>query len=77
MPLGSDCRELEPIAQLLAAEAALCQQIAAGVSGGWDDELTMLVARTMASGIGQLSQLLPVLTCEAIRLEQEAALAEA
>ena len=77
MALEDACRELEPIAAALAAEADLCSQIAAGVNSGWDKELIVLVVRTMASGIAQLSQLLPVLTCEAIELECAAALAEA
>ena len=77
MDLGAACRELEPIAAVLTAEADLCAQIAAGVNGQWDNELTMLTARTMSAGIAQLSQLLPVLTCEAIAMETAAAMAEA
>jgi hypothetical protein len=77
MSLGTKLEQLEPIAAVLVAEADLCSQIAAGVDGQWDNELSVLTARTMSAGIAQLYQLLPVLTCEAIELETAAALAEA
>ena len=74
MALEDACRELEPIAAVLVAEADLCAQIAAGVDGGWDNELSTLSARTMASGIAQWATLLRPLQMEAIAMEQEGAL---
>ena len=77
MDLGAACRELEPIAAVLVAEADLCAQIAAGVGGQWDNELQQLTAVSMAGGIAQIYQLLRPLQMEAIAMEQAAALAEA
>ena len=77
MSLGSACRELQPIAGVICAEAALCSQIAAGVNSGWDNELSMLTARTMAGGIAQWATLLRPLQMECLEQETAAALAEA
>ncbi len=77
MALEDACAQLEQISAVLVAEADLCQQIATGVNGGWDNELSTLSARTMAGGIAQIYQMLRPLQMEAIELETAAALAEA
>ena len=77
MALEDACAQLEQISAVLVAEASLCQQIAAGVNGGWDNELSTLSARTMAAGIAQWATLLRPLQMEALELETAAALAEA
>ena len=77
MDLGAACKQLETISAVLVAEADLCQQIATGVNGQWDNELSTLSARTMAGGIAQIYQMLRPLQMECLALEQAAALAEA
>ena len=73
MSLSTKLEQLEPIAAVVVAEHTLIRAMRA------DGETPepQVEAATFAAAIAQLALLRPVLICEAIQLEQAAALAEA
>ena len=78
MPLGDTLRrDLLPIAETIAKEAALSSELAKTLEQHWTPEHESLVAFTLASGISQLLHFERLLRLECLEQECASAFAEA